>query len=110
MSADKLAAEFAHIDKNGDGSISKSEMRAWLDGGKLGEISENDFEAMWDAMSGKDDKVNAIDFFVFLSGCGDAFDEVYKEQSTMTKDQKIAFASNRLSVIAARDIKEEVKA
>jgi hypothetical protein len=110
ISADKLAAEFAHIDQNGDGSISKSEMQAWLEDGKLGEITEKDFDAMWDAMSGKDDKVSAIEFFVFLSGCGDAFDEVYKEQSTMNKSQKIALASRRLSVIAARGIKEKVEA
>lgn len=110
ISADKLAAEFAHIDQNGDGSISKSEMRAWLADGKLGEISDRDFDAMWDAMSGKDGKVSAIDFFVFLSGCGDAFDEVYNEQMGMTKNQKIALASRRLSVIAARDIKEKVEA
>ena len=109
ISADKLAAEFAHIDENGDGSISKSEMRTWLEDGKLGEISDKDFDAMWDAMSGKDDRLNAIEFFVFLSGCGDAFDEVYNEQSKMSKNQKIALASRRLSVIAARDIKEKVE-
>jgi len=110
ISADKLADEFKHIDENGDGSISKTELRTWLQDGKLGEISEGDFDAMWDAMSGNDDKVNAIEFFVFLSGCGDAFDEVYKEQTTMTKSQKIALASRRLSVIAARDIKDKVEA
>ena len=103
LSADKLAKEFNHIDANGDGSIGKSEMRNWLQDGKLGEISDSDFDAMWDAMSGKDDRVNAIEFFVFLSGCGDAFDEVYKEQSAMTKEQKIALASRRLSSVVARN-------
>eukprot|EP00986_Skeletonema_menzelii_P021210 scaffold33659_cov148-Skeletonema_menzelii.AAC.2 len=110
MSADKLAAEFKHIDANGDGNISKTEMKDWLQDGKLGEISDTDFDAMWEAISGGDDTVNAIEFFVFLSSCGDAFDDVYNEQEKLSKEQRIALASRRLSAIAARDIKEKVEA
>ena len=110
ISADKLAAEFKHIDANGDGSINKAEMKAWLQDGKLGEISDNDFDAMWEAISGKDETVNAIEFFVFLSSCGEAFDDVYNDQKQLSKEQRIALASRRLSAIAARDIKEKVEA
>ena len=109
MEAQKLADEFAHIDGNNDGKISKDEMRLWLKEGKMGTLSDSDFEALWGAidMDGSG-SVDAVEFFVFLSGCGDEFESVYKEQSKMTKEEKISFASQRLSKIAVGATAEEV--
>ena len=42
-------------------------------------------------------KVNAIDFFVFLSACGSEFEEVYREQQKMSKPERLKWAARRLS-------------
>eukprot|EP00957_Ditylum_brightwellii_P143795 10956935-Ditylum_brightwellii.AAC.1 len=48
--ADKLKAEFDHIDKDKGGTISKDELKEFVDTGKFGTISDKDFDAMWTAM------------------------------------------------------------
>ena len=37
------------------------------------------------------------EFIAFLGTCGSEFDQVNKEQRAMTKDQKLNYASQRLS-------------
>ena len=97
--ADKLAEEIKHIGDH-NGKIKKQDLKNWMADGKLGEISNSDFEALWAAMDiDGTGEVNAIQFCVFLSGCGDAFDEVYEEQKHMSDDEKAKLASRRLSVL-----------
>jgi hypothetical protein len=36
-----------------------------------------------------------------MSGCGDAFDEVYKEEKNISKDEKLERASHRLSTMVS---------
>ena len=100
MDADVLLKEFHHLDSNKGGTISKDEMTEWLKDGKLGEVSKSDFNAMWSAMDmDGNGEVDFIEFSTFLSGCGEAFNEVFEERKKMSKDEKMLKASQRLSVI-----------
>ena len=100
LDAETLAEEFKRIDTHEDGTISKAEMKAYLNKGQLGEILDVDFEALWSAMdTDNSGDVDAIEFIVFLSGCGDAFDSVYKEQKSMSKEERISYASKRFSLM-----------
>ena len=100
VSPDKLRKEFDHLDSDGGGAISKDELKKFVESGKVGTISGKDFEALWRAIDIDDSgEVNFVEFISFLGGCGDEFDTVYKEQSAMTKEEKLRYASQRLSVI-----------
>ena len=86
---DKLAEEVQHIG-NKDGIITKAELMKWMLDVKLEFISDRDFDALWDAMDiDHNGVVNAIDFFVFLSACGDQFEKVYEEQQQMPKKERL---------------------
>lgn len=100
ISADKLTEELKHIGGE-HGRIAKAELKGWLDDKKLGALSDGDFEALWAAMDteGKGE-VDPVEFFVFLSACGPQFEEVYNEQRSMPRKEKIALASRRLSNIS----------
>jgi hypothetical protein len=90
--------EFQHIDRDKGGTISKAELGAWLKDGKLGEVKDQDFNAMWVALDvDGNGEVDFVEFCTFLSGCGGAFDEVYKEQESLTKEEKLRRAARRLS-------------
>jgi hypothetical protein len=96
---EKLAEEVQHIG-NSEGTITKGELLKWMLDVKLEFISDRDFDALWAAMDlDNRGEVNAIDFFVFLSACGSQFEEVYHEQLTMPKKERLKLAARRLSNI-----------
>ena len=45
-------------------------------------------------------EIDFVEFTVFLSSCGSEFEQVQKEQATMTKEEKLKHASKRLSAKA----------
>lgn len=95
---DQLKKEFDFIDKDKGGTISKDELKEFIASGKIGEISDKDVEAMWHAIDiDNSGEVDFVEFISFLGSCGSAFDQVNKEQRAMTKDQKLKYASQRLS-------------
>jgi hypothetical protein len=96
---DKLAEQVSHI---GDehGVITKPDLLQWMLDVKLEFISNRDFDALWAAMDPDNQgEVNAIDFFVFLSACGNQFEQVYREQQSMSKTERLKWAARRLSNI-----------
>jgi len=124
---EQLKKEFDFIDKDKGGTISKNELKEFIASGKVGEISDKDVEVMWHAIdidnSGEVDfvvrhllslychipsthqlilfylmKCLIQEFISFLGTCGSEFDQVSKEQRAMTKDQKLKYASQRLSM------------
>lgn len=98
---EKLSEEILHIG-NGKGFISKEDLRAWMHDIKMNFISQEDFDALWNAMDiNGEGMVNAVDFIVFLSACGPEFDEVYNETEKLSKIEKLKLATRRLSNIAA---------
>eukprot|EP00571_Detonula_confervacea_P011588 CAMPEP_0172307012 /NCGR_PEP_ID=MMETSP1058-20130122/7953_1 /TAXON_ID=83371 /ORGANISM="Detonula confervacea, Strain CCMP 353" /LENGTH=472 /DNA_ID=CAMNT_0013019071 /DNA_START=72 /DNA_END=1490 /DNA_ORIENTATION=+ len=107
LSPDQLQKEFDHIDKDGGGTISKKELQDFIADGKLGDICDKDFDAMWLALDDDDSgEVDFVEFAVFLSSCGKEFDKVNKEQQAMTKEDKLKYASKRLSVRQIKDPEE----
>jgi len=95
----KLAEQVQHIGDS-NGVILKEDLRKWMDDVKLEFISEKDFEALWAAMDvDGSGKVDAVEFFIFLSSCGPQFEEVYNEEQSMSKMERLKLAARRLSVI-----------
>jgi len=104
LNAEDLLKEFQHMNKNKGGKITKDEMRNWIEDGKLGDISDRDFNLMWGVMDiDGDGEVDFIEFSAYLSGGDEAFEKVFKETEKMTKEEKMAFASSRLSQIFVDD-------
>jgi hypothetical protein len=100
--AHKLAEQVQHIGDK-DGVILKEDLRKWMYDVKLEFISESDFEALWAAMDiDGSGKVDAIEFFIFMSSCGPQFEEVYNEEQNMPKLERLKLAARRLSVINSK--------
>jgi len=99
---EQLKKEFDFIDKDGGGTISKDELTEFLKSGKVGNISDKDIGAMWAAIDiDNSGEVDFVEFIAFLGSCGDEFDTANKEQKTMSKDEKLMYASRRLSMRAS---------
>lgn len=64
MSAEMLKKEFDLIDKDGGGTISKEELKKFLNSGKVGSMDDKDFEAMWTVLDVHN--TGEIDFVVSL--------------------------------------------
>jgi hypothetical protein len=95
---EKLEAEFDHIDKNKGGTIEKEELRTFLNEGKLGQVSDSDFEALWSAMDvDGTGEVDFLEFCTFLSGCGQEFDDVFTQVESMSKQERMEYLSRRFS-------------
>jgi hypothetical protein len=112
LDTDAILKEFKHIDKDKGGTINKEELQVWLQDGKLGEISQSDFNVMWVAMDvDGNGSIDFVEFCTFLSGCGDAFEQVFTEQQTnLSKDEKFRRASLRLSTkVSIRDLGDMAK-
>lgn len=109
LSPQLLHKEFDHIDKDKGGTISKAELKEFLNSGKVGDLSDKDLDAMWAVLDlDGSGEVDFVEFTAFLSSCGEEFETVHKETLAMTKEEKLVFASKRLSVrdLAAADDEE----
>merc|ERR1712037_399470 len=94
----ELKKEFDRVDTDGGGTISKEELKAFVQTGKVGLISNKDFEALWCAIDlDNSGEVDFVEFLAFLGSCGTEFESVNKEQQRMTHEEKLKFASKRLS-------------
>jgi hypothetical protein len=71
VTPEKLQQEFKRIDEaqDSDGKISKAELREFLLSGKIGEINEKDFDALWNVMDA--DGSGDVDFLEFCSYLGE---------------------------------------
>lgn len=96
---EQLKKEFDVIDKDGGGTISKDELKEFLKSGKVGDISDKDIDAMWAALDiDNSGEVDFVEFIAFLGTCGSEFETTHRKQKAMTKDEKLMYASQRLSV------------
>ena len=103
LDADAIANELKHIGKNKDGTISKRALKDWMNDDKLGALSADDFEALWLALDANNSGlVDPVEFCAVLGTCGPEFESTYKEQERMRKEQRLQWASKRLSVIAKK--------
>lgn len=101
VNPEQLKKEFDLIDKDGGGTISKDELTEFLKSGKVGDISDKDIVAMWTAIDiDNSGEVDFVEFISFLGSCGTEFETANKEQKIMTKDEKLKYASQRLSMRA----------
>ena len=121
LNPEDLAAEFKRIDtgiKEGgsaDGFISKAELWEFVGTGKAGEISQKDFDALFDAMDTKGrGKVNFVEFAAFMSTCSDEVREIVADEkarsggaggrgSTGSSAARLHSASMRLSTLKKPD-------
>ncbi|KAL7528881.1 hypothetical protein ACHAWF_002750 [Thalassiosira exigua] len=106
LNPDDLAAEFKRIDRgtkggSSDGFISRDELWEFISSGKAGEMSERDFNALFDAMDIKGrGKVNFVEFCAYMSSCSDEIREVAGEgkgEGRMSADERLEAASMKLS-------------
>jgi hypothetical protein len=110
LNPNDLASEFKRIDKgikeggSADGYISKEELWDFVQSGKAGDISEKDFDALFEAMDIQNrGKVNFVEFAGFMSECADEVREIAKETpkntGRMSPEERLQAASLRLSTI-----------
>lgn len=100
-----LLDEFKRIDKSiaggtSDGFISREELWKFVFSGKAGEMSEKDFNLLFDSMDVKGrGRVNFVEFCAFMSSCGDEVHELAKEKKKgHSRDERLSAASNRISM------------
>mmetsp|Transcript_26058 Transcript_26058/g.29273 ORF Transcript_26058/g.29273 Transcript_26058/m.29273 type:complete len:282 (-) Transcript_26058:143-988(-) len=99
-----LLDEFKRIDKSivggtSDGFISREELWEFVFSGKAGEMSERDFNLLFDSMDVKGrGRVNFVEFCAFMSSCGDEIHELAKEKKGgLSSDEMLSAASRRIS-------------
>jgi hypothetical protein len=100
ISPEKLAEEILHIGQ-GKGVISKEDLAKWIHDVKMEFITEQDFDALWNAMDvNGTGVVNPVEFIVLLSACGPEFEKVYEAQKKLSKLERLKLAARRLTNLA----------
>jgi hypothetical protein len=108
LTAEALKEEFDRIDKDCSGVLDKDELRAFVTSGKIGTISDSDFNALWAAIDvDGDGSVNFTEFCSFLATCGDVSDE---EERKLTPGQRRQSVSRTLSMRISTNRKAEEQA
>lgn len=96
LTAEALKEEFDRIDKDHSGMLDKEELRIFVTSGKIGTISDSDFNALWAAIDvDGDGSVNFTEFCSFLATCGEVYDE---EEEKLTPEQRRQSVSRSLSM------------
>jgi hypothetical protein len=104
LNPNQLLEEFKRIDKSvkggtSDGFISREELWKFVSSGKAGEMTEKDFNFLFDSMDIKGrGKVNFVEFCAFMSSCGEEINELAREEKEgYSRDEKLYAASRRIS-------------
>ena len=113
----QLVEEFKRIDQglrtsgtNGDGFISRQEMWDFISSGKAGEMSESDFDTLYNAMDiDGDGKVNFVEFCAFFTSCGDEVKAFNGDGAGASNEAILREASMRISTLkplATQDLED----
>lgn len=95
LSAEALEEEFKRIDTDHNGYLTKSELRAFVNSGKIGTMSETDFNALFVALDvDQNGTVDFTEFCAFMAQCGNVYDEV---EAKLTPEQRRQSIIKRLS-------------
>lgn len=91
---ERLAEEFHRIDKGlresgkADGYISREEMWEFVSSGKAGEMSEGDFNALYDAIdTNGDGRISFVEFCAYFASCAGEVRQ-YQEQPWQQKGEQ----------------------
>merc|ERR1719148_572606 len=67
---DDLVGEFMKIDTSNDGFVQKSEMKEFAQSGEFGELSEKDFELMFETIdANRNGEIDFVEFVTFIGQC-----------------------------------------
>jgi len=70
LSMDDLVGEFMKIDTSNDGFVQKSEMKEFAQSGEFGELSEKDFELMFETIdANRNGEIDFVEFVTFIGQC-----------------------------------------
>lgn len=92
LTVEGLQEEFNKIDTSNDGLVQKEELHAFIMSGKVGTISESDFNALFASLD--DDGSGEIDFAEFISFIGKCGTQI----STLSRKEKLDQISQQISV------------
>ena len=109
LTAEALKEEFDRIDKDHSGMLDKEELRVFVTSGKIGTISDADFNALWAAIDvDGDGSVNFTEFCSFLATCGEVYDEEEKKLAPEQRRQSVSKSlSMRLNIGKASEAEEQ---
>jgi len=98
FSMEALQEEFKHIDvgeEGGDGVISKAELRAFMTSGKMGKVTDSDFDTLFGIIDA--DGSGEVDFIEFATFMGEIKDNIkaFGDDEDLVRSFKSSFVENK---------------
>lgn len=112
ITADALKTEFELIDASAekDGSISREELWSFMTSGKIGTMSESDFDILFHAIDlDKSGTINFLEFCVFISICGTEMQHAVSHMKNAFKESKDAKISRASAIVAHNNFRKSQK-
>lgn len=101
LSAEALEEEFKRIDTDHSGYLSKSELKAFVNSGKIGTMTDSDFNALFAALDvDGNGTVDFTEFCAFMAQCGQVYDE---EEKGLSPDERRRSIAKRMSSRGFKD-------
>ena len=109
LTADALKSEFERIDASieKDGSISREELWTFMTSGKIGTMSESDFDVLFRAIDlDKSGNIDFLEFCNFISICGTEMEHAVSHMESAFKESKDAKISRASTIIAQTNVRK----
>jgi len=109
LTADALKTEFERIDASidKDGSISREELWTFMTSGKIGTMSESDFDVLFRAIDlDKSGNIDFLEFCNFISICGTEMQHAASHMESTSKEPKEAKISRASTTIAQSNVRK----